>query len=112
MIHHNDETQAAPFEKEVPSSRQRDGRGLSNARAKDFGLRAPTELGKNFVIDTNVLLHDPGCLGRFKDNHLCVPVDVLSELDRFKNEQTERGANSSTGRLRSSVFEWAESAAI
>ncbi|MFP6867281.1 MAG: PhoH family protein, partial [Roseibacillus sp.] len=49
--------------------------------------------GKNFVLDTNVLLHDPGCLGRFKDNHVCIPVDVLAELDRFKGEQTERGAN-------------------
>ena len=48
---------------------------------------------KNFVLDTNVLLHDPACLERFKDNHLCVLADVLSELDRFKSEQTERGAN-------------------
>ena len=48
---------------------------------------------KNYVLDTNVLLHDPACLGRFTDNHICIPVDVLAELDRFKSEQTERGAN-------------------
>ena len=48
---------------------------------------------KTFVLDTNVLLHDPACLNRFGDNHLCIPVDVLSELDRFKGEPTERGAN-------------------
>lgn len=48
---------------------------------------------KTFVLDTNVLLHDPGCLNRFGDNHVCIPVDVLSELDRFKSEPTERGAN-------------------
>lgn len=48
---------------------------------------------KNFVIDTNVLLHDPHCLNLFENNHLFIPVEVLSELDRFKNEQTERGAN-------------------
>jgi len=48
---------------------------------------------KTFVLDTNVLLHDPGCLNRFGDNHICIPVDVLSELDRFKSEPTERGAN-------------------
>lgn len=48
---------------------------------------------KMFVLDTNVLLHDPACLNRFGDNHLCIPVDVLSELDRFKTEPTERGAN-------------------
>ncbi len=48
---------------------------------------------KNFVLDTNVLLHDPHCLGRFEENHVWIPVDVLTELDRFKNEQSERGAN-------------------
>ena len=40
-----------------------------------------------------MLLHDPGCLNRFKDNHICIPVDVLAELDKFKGEQSERGAN-------------------
>ena len=57
------------------------------------GLKAPSALGKNFVLDTNVLLHDPDCLDRFGDNHICIPLEVLCELDRFKTEQTERGAN-------------------
>ena len=48
---------------------------------------------KNFILDTNVLLHDPNCIQRFDDNHVWIPVDVLSELDKFKNEQSERGAN-------------------
>lgn len=60
---------------------------------EDFGIKAPDGGGKNFVLDTNVLLHDPGCLGRFKNNHLCIPADVLAELDKFKTEQSERGAN-------------------
>jgi len=51
---------------------------------------------KNFVLDTNVLLHDPHCLNRFENNHIFIPVEVLSELDRFKNEQNERGANART----------------
>lgn len=51
---------------------------------------------KNFVLDTNVLLHDPHSLHRFENNHVFIPVEVLSELDRFKNEQTERGANART----------------
>lgn len=51
---------------------------------------------KNFVIDTNVLLHDPHSLNRFENNHVFIPVEVLSELDRFKNEQSERGANART----------------
>lgn len=48
---------------------------------------------KNYVLDTNVLLHDPSSLHRFEDNHVWIPVEVLSELDKFKNEQSERGAN-------------------
>jgi len=56
----------------------------------------PKDLVKNFVLDTNVLLHDPNCLNRFENNHVFIPVEVLSELDRFKNEQTERGANART----------------
>ncbi len=48
---------------------------------------------KNFVLDTNVLLHDPTCIHRFAEHHVWIPVDVLAELDRFKNEQSERGAN-------------------
>lgn len=48
---------------------------------------------KTFILDTNVLLHDPACINRFAEHTVCIPVDVLSELDRFKNEMTERGAN-------------------
>ncbi|MDP1588919.1 MAG: PhoH family protein [Prosthecobacter sp.] len=56
--------------------------------------RPATPVGtKTFVLDTNVLLHDPACIHRFAEHHICIPVDVLSELDRFKNEMTERGAN-------------------
>ena len=46
-----------------------------------------------FILDTNVLLHDPASLQKFAEHEVCIPVDVLSELDRFKNEMTERGAN-------------------
>ncbi|MFV0416336.1 MAG: PIN domain-containing protein, partial [Chthoniobacterales bacterium] len=61
---------------------------------------------KNFVIDTNVLVHDPQCINRFENNHVFLPVDVLSELDKFKNEQTERGANArQVHRQLSRIFE-------
>jgi PhoH-like ATPase len=62
-------------------------------------------LAKNFVLDTNVLLHDPHCLNRFQNNHVFIPVEVLSELDNFKNEQNERGANARTAhRYLSQIF--------
>ena len=66
---------------------------MTATEIKRLGLKSPKGSGKTFVLDTNVLLHDPGCLNRFADNHVCLPVDILVELDRFKNEHTERGAN-------------------
>jgi len=67
--------------------------GGTRTRVNEFGLKALDTKGKNFILDTNVLLHDPACLGRFSDNHICITTDVLSELDKFKGEQSERGAN-------------------
>ena len=61
-------------------------------KVKQSPSLAPASI-KTFVLDTNVLLHDPACINRFAEHDLCIPVDVLSELDRFKNEMTERGAN-------------------
>jgi len=49
---------------------------------------------KTFVLDTNVLLHDPQSVFKFEDNNLAIPVEVLEELDSIKGEQsTERGRN-------------------
>lgn len=49
---------------------------------------------KTFVLDTNVLLHDPQSIYKFEDNNLAIPVEVLEELDAIKTEQsTERGRN-------------------
>lgn len=39
---------------------------------------------KNFVLDTNVLLHDYKCLFNFQDNDIYIPIAVLEELDKFK----------------------------
>jgi PhoH-like ATPase len=36
------------------------------------------------VLDTNVILHDCGCLDRFGEDDLAIPITVLEELDRFK----------------------------
>ena len=95
MIHRHEINEPGLFEESMPVSAKRKQSQHSSAisRPEEYGLIAPSEMGKNYVLDTNVLLHDPACLGRFKDNHICVPADVLAELDKFKSEQTERGAN-------------------
>ncbi len=46
---------------------------------------------KIFVLDTNVLLHDPQCLYKFQENTLAIPVEVLEELDRKKTVPGELG---------------------
>lgn len=46
---------------------------------------------KIFVLDTNVLLHDPQCLHKFEENTLAIPVEVLEELDRKKSAPGELG---------------------
>ncbi len=48
---------------------------------------------KNFVLDTNVLLHDPRSLFSFADNTVIIPIQVLEEIDSFKKDQSELGRN-------------------
>ncbi|MGV3771639.1 MAG: PhoH family protein [Verrucomicrobiales bacterium] len=48
---------------------------------------------KNYILDTNVLLHDPNSLHNFVDNNVIIPIEVLEEIDRFKRESSELGQN-------------------
>ena len=48
---------------------------------------------KNYILDTNVLLHDPNSLVNFQDNHLLIPIEVIEEIDKFKREPNELGQN-------------------
>ncbi|HVU16085.1 MAG TPA: PhoH family protein [Candidatus Didemnitutus sp.] len=62
---------------------------VSHSTQSQVGARA-----KTYVLDTNVLLHDPQSLFKFEENNLAIPVEVLEELDAIKGEQsTERGRN-------------------
>ena len=66
---------------------------LSRATAHKPQLKVSAKT-KTFVLDTNVLLHDPQSIFKFEDNNLAIPVEVLEELDAIKSEQsTERGRN-------------------
>ena len=49
---------------------------------------------KHYVLDTNVLLHSPHALFTFNEHTIVIPEVVLEELDRFKSETNDRGANS------------------
>src|ERR1700685_2922601 len=56
-------------------------------------LKRPIYPVKNYILDTNVLLHDPNPLLAFKGNTVLIPIEVLEEIDRFKRESTELGQN-------------------
>jgi len=48
---------------------------------------------KNYILDTNVLLHDPNSLLNFEENNVLLPIEVIEEIDRFKRESSELGQN-------------------
>jgi hypothetical protein len=48
---------------------------------------------KTYVLDTNVLLHNPTALFVFEENTVVVPFAVLEELDTFKGENNDLGRN-------------------
>jgi len=103
MMNQMDPLIVASADSATPSESSRATNGTTNPTAIPLNAprksRIPTSrrpkgtTTKHFVVDTNVLLHDPTSIHRFADNHVWIPVDVLGELDRFKNEQSERGAN-------------------
>src|SRR5262245_18169934 len=39
---------------------------------------------KLYVLDTNVILHDSGCIRNFEEHDIAIPITVLEELDKFK----------------------------
>ncbi len=48
---------------------------------------------KNFVLDTNVLLHDPRSIFGFGDNNVVIPIYVIEEIDNFKRDLSSLGRN-------------------
>jgi len=63
-------------------------------------IKAPTAARKPkgderkiFVLDTNVLLHDPRAIFSFEDNDVVIPIYVVEEVDTFKKDLSELGRN-------------------
>lgn len=54
----------------------------------------PAGLRKHFVLDTNVLLHNPQSIFKFEEHEVVIPLTVIEELDRFKKNNDETGRNS------------------
>ncbi len=92
----------------APSARSADGQGrvrpVASASSLNEAAPAPAPKGRSrkvshtgpaklFVLDTNVLLHDPMCLFRFEEHDIFLPMIVLEELDAHKKGMTEVARN-------------------
>ena len=62
------------------------------AAVKSPRSRKP-KVKKLFVLDTNVLMHDPTSLFRFDDNDLYLPIATLEELDAHKRGLSDVSRN-------------------
>ncbi|WP_018914296.1 PhoH family protein [Thiomonas sp. FB-6] len=62
-------------------------------RGSRAAAQAPAEAGKLFVLDTNVLMHDPTSLFRFEEHDVYLPMVTLEELDGHKKGMSEVARN-------------------
>ena len=77
----------ASYKKQSNSDVVASNRPAKSRKVKHVG---PTKL---FVLDTNVLMHDPMCLFRFEEHDIFLPMIVLEELDGHKKGMTEVARN-------------------
>ncbi len=85
------ETLSVALKEKVPlslfptnGSSRGNGNGTPAVSAKSRKQRRHRNAPKLFVLDTNVLLHDPTALMSFEENDLVIPITVLEEVDKFK----------------------------
>lgn len=76
---------------QTPAKRRREPAPVAQTMARP--KRRVDGPGKLFVLDTNVLLHDPSCLFRFEEHDVFLPMVVLEELDAHKKGMTEVARN-------------------
>ena len=83
------------LEKSLPSPINKTAdKGSQTAKAEPKPKKkAPSGPAKLFVLDTNVLMHDPMCLFRFEEHDVFLPMIVLEELDGHKKGMTEVARN-------------------
>src|SRR5947209_3161994 len=79
---------SADVASDVPSDPQFNQRFVADLEAKvDV---------KHFVLDTNVLLHNPNAIFLLQDNAIVIPFDVIEELDKFKTGNDDLARNART----------------
>ncbi|MBX3361933.1 MAG: PhoH family protein [Phycisphaeraceae bacterium] len=70
----------------APVSQTKQGKNVKDASDTVNGV-------KNFVLDTNILLHNPNALFVFKEHNVIIPFTVIEELDKLKRKEDDLGRN-------------------
>ncbi|WP_341903303.1 PhoH family protein [Polaromonas sp. YR568] len=90
LVAYKDKPAARTERAPAVSDREREPAPKVAEKPKKPKRTGPTKL---FVLDTNVLLHDPMCLFRFEEHDIFLPMIVLEELDGHKKGTTEVARN-------------------
>jgi PhoH-like ATPase len=69
------------------------GTGLAATTLREPRRRTDPDAAKTFVLDTNVLMHDPTSLFRFEEHDVFLPMMTLEELDNHKKGMSEVARN-------------------
>ncbi len=70
----------------APAAKTTERKAVATGGEKGAGV-------KTFVLDTNVLLHNPDAMFVFKEHHVVIPYTVIEELDRMKRKDDDLGRN-------------------
>jgi PhoH-like ATPase len=78
-----------------PAVKPRATKSAAETQIKSSASRVADKLGvtKMFVLDTNVLMHDPTSLFRFEEHDVYLPMVTLEELDNHKKGMSEVARN-------------------
>ncbi|MFN0010437.1 MAG: PhoH family protein [Phycisphaerales bacterium] len=78
----------------MPENRTAVAKGRDRRASAKSAPAAGTGVNKgirHFVVDTNVLLHDPNALFVFQEHEVVIPFTVIEEIDKFKREPGDIG---------------------
>jgi len=95
QAHSYPQSRAPQIEQKADASNPARERTVGGTKPAARGEKKARRTGppKLFVLDTNVLLHDPMCLFRFEEHDIFLPMIVLEELDGHKKGMTEVARN-------------------
>lgn len=85
---------SVPSRGETRSAEPAGGRGIQGrAQGASIDKPGPDTSVRHFVLDTNVLLHNPDAVFVFKEHNVVIPFTVIEELDKMKRSDDDLGRN-------------------